>query len=194
MAYVSMQLVEIYTLDRALKDLTQGEFAWEPHPGAWGIRRRSDCKTPTPLGAKDSEWVADNDAALAAKADRGKAVEPMTTIGWLLNHVASAPGIAAELEILGGPVKASTRGVYQSMWSHTIYPTADEAVSVLRDGWSGLSSALHKTTDDMLEREYKGFGGPSPGVAFLLSLINEVSHHGTQSCVLRDLYRHATHN
>ena len=81
------------------------------------------------------------------------------------------------------------RGGYQQMWSHTIYPTADEAVRVFRDGWSALGSSLRNTTDEMLEREYKGFGGPSPGLAFLLSLINEVSHHGTQICMLRDLFR-----
>ena len=97
-----MQLVEIYTLDRALTALTQEEFTWEPHPGAWGIRRRSECKTPKPLGAKDGEWVADHDSALAAKADRGKAIEPMTTIGWLLNHFASRLGLPPSWRFLAG--------------------------------------------------------------------------------------------
>lgn len=190
MAYLSMQLIEIYTLDRALTDLTQDEFDWEPHAGAWGIRRRSECSTANPLGATGSEWVADFDKKLAAAADRGKAVEPITTIGWLLNHIGSAPGVAAELEILGGPRKASTRGVYQQMWSHTIHQDVEEAVHALRSGWDSLRSALRETEDEMLEREYKGFGGPQPGAAFLMSLLNEVSHHGTQICALRDLYRH----
>jgi hypothetical protein len=189
MAYVSMQLIEIYTLDRALTDLTQDEFDWEPQTGAWGIRRRSDCSTASPLGAKEGEWVADFDAKLAAAADRGKAVEPMTTIGWLLNHIASAPGAAAQLDILGGPKKSSTKGVYQQMWSYTIHPQAEDAVAALRSGWDALRSALRETSDEMLEREYKGFKGPQPGAAFVMSLLNEVTHHGTQICVLRDLYR-----
>ena len=191
MAYLSMQLIDIYTLDRALTDLTQEEFMWEPHPGAWAIRRRSECTTPTPHGAKDGEWIADYDSKLAAAADRGRAIEPMTTIGWLLTHFASAPGIAAELEILGGPTKASARGVYGRMWSYTIYPEAGSAIDTFRSGWSALRSALANTSDDMLEREYKGFGGPQPGAAFVMSLLNEVSHHGTQICALRDLYRQA---
>ncbi len=189
MAYLSMQLIDIYTLDRALTGLSQEEFTWEPHPGAWAIRRRSECTTPTPKGAKDGEWVADYDTKLAAAADRGKAIEPMTTIGWLLNHIASAPGIAAELEILSGPTKASTRGVYARMWSHTIHPEVGDAIETFRSGWSALRIALSKTSDDMLELEYKGFGGSQPGAAFVMSLLNEVSHHGTQICALRDLFR-----
>ena len=136
--------------------------------------------------------MADNDTKLAAAADRGKAVEPMTTIGWLLNHFASAPGIAAELDILGGRTKASTRGIYRQMWSYTIYPAVDDAVARFRTGWSALTAALRNTSDDMLEREYQGFGGPQPGAAFVMSLLNEVSHHGTQICTLRDLYRQTT--
>ena len=77
------------------------------------------------------------------------------------------------------------------MWSYTIFPDVDDAVAALRSGWSALAGALRETTDEMLEREYKGFGGASPGAAFVMSLLNEVSHHGTQICVLRDLFRQA---
>ena len=37
-----------------------------------------------------------------------------------------------------------------------------------------------------------GYGGPGPmgtGAQVIASILNEVSHHGTQICVLRDLYR-----
>src|SRR5436305_7349652 len=81
----TMLVIETYTLRRALTGLTQEEFDWEPHPGAWGIRRRADCTTPNATGTEGSEWVSDIDWALAEAADRGEASEPMTTIGWLLN-------------------------------------------------------------------------------------------------------------
>lgn len=35
-----MMLIDHSTLNRAFYRLTQDEFDWEPHPGAWGVRRR----------------------------------------------------------------------------------------------------------------------------------------------------------
>src|SRR4029453_997233 len=44
----TMLVIEMYTLRRALTGLTQEEFDWEPHPGAWGIRPRAEGTTPKP--------------------------------------------------------------------------------------------------------------------------------------------------
>lgn len=107
----TMMVIEQYSLKRALTDLSQDEFDWEPHPGAWGVRRRSVCTTSNPLGAADGDWVVDNDwtiveAAyqdwLAEKPVHDRTIEPMPTIGWLLNHFGAAPGVMAESEIVGG--------------------------------------------------------------------------------------------
>lgn len=183
-----MGVVDMYTLDRALKDLTQEEFEWEPHPGAYGVRRREECTTPNPSGAADGEWVSDLDYEVGAAADRGEAVEPMTTIGWLLNHIGAAPGLMAELEIVGGPT-VPTFEIYGRMWGYTNIPTVADAVTRFTQGWSALKSALKNTTDEMLEREYEGHPWKRGGAA-VAALLNEVSHHGTQICVLRDLYAH----
>jgi hypothetical protein len=43
-----MGLIDRYTLNRALTGLTQEEFEWEPHAGAWGIRPRAACTTVVP--------------------------------------------------------------------------------------------------------------------------------------------------
>lgn len=106
-----MALVERYTLGRAFHELSQEEFDWEPHPGAWGVRRREDCRTPNPSGRPDGAWVCDQDwqAQLSAwplDAD-GTPDEPMTTIGWLLNHIGAAPGRTARLDLLGGDEPSS---------------------------------------------------------------------------------------
>ena len=185
-----MGLIDMYTLGRALKELTQEEFTWEPHPGAWGVRRRDECVTPNPSGAPGSEWVADMDweIAAAAVADRSETVEPMTTIGWLLNHFGAAPGLFAELEIVGGPM-AVTPDVYGRMWGYTIIPTVEGAVTRFKDGWSALAGMLRNTADEMLEREYEHHPWKR-GDHALAAMLNEVSHHGTQICTLRDLYAH----
>ena len=167
-----MMVVEIYTLSRALDGLTQAEFDWEPHPG----------------GSPGSEWVVDNDYDLAEAADRGEAVEPMTTIGWLLNHFGGAPGGVAELEIVGGS-KVPTMELYQQMWGYTVLPTVDEAVARFKDGWSALDRAPRTTADEGLERDFEGHLWTHGHLA-VSAMLNEVSHHGTQICMLRDLYAH----
>lgn len=192
-----MQLIDRYTLQRALTGLSQDEFMWKPHPGAWGVTRRDECTTRSPTGAPGSEWVVDNDWDIVQAAfdewRRGVPVnevqsyEPMTTIGWLLNHFGAAPGIAATLEFLGGPVEP-TREAYGQMWAHTIIGNADDAVARFRDGWAALVAALATATDEMLEREYADYPR-NTGCASMSALINEVAHHGTQICVLRDFYR-----
>ena len=85
-----MLVIELYTLERMWTDLTDAELFWEPVPNAWGVRRRAECRTPTPFG--DGEWVVDFDADLDAASDEGRAIVPMTTIGWLMWHIGSTPG------------------------------------------------------------------------------------------------------
>ena len=183
-----MQVIQEATLKRAFEGLTQDEFMWKPHPGAWGIARREECQTPTPLGASESEWVADYDTEVEKEGN--DAVDPMTTIAWLLNHFGAAPGTAAQLEFLGGTIEPSWP-VYRRMWWPVVISTADDAVARFRDGWSDLERALTAATDEMLEREYAREEFPWSPVYRLLSLIaTEVDHHGTQICVLRDLYAH----
>jgi hypothetical protein len=185
----SMMAIELYTLRRALTGLTQDELDWEPHPGAWGIRRRAECQTPNPYGAPDGEWVADCDASIVEAAFHGRAIEPMATIGWLLNHIGAAPGLMAELEIVGGPSVATPEG-YQRMWFSDVVPTVDEAARRLQEGWAALDRALRTTaTEDTLARTYDGHPWKQGSLA-VAALLNEVSHHGTQICTLRDLYAH----
>jgi len=112
----------------------------------------------------------------------------MTTIGWLLNHFGAAPGLAAELTIVGGPTEP-TPEVYQRMWARTIIPTVDESVTRFRDGWQALDRALRHSTDEALEHTYEGHPWKRGDLA-LSALLNEISHHGTQICVLRALYAH----
>jgi hypothetical protein len=188
-----MGLIDIYTLSRALKDLTQAEFEWEPHLGAWGVHRRDACTTPNASGDKNGEWVVDQDwgvqtAAFGMSNPQGEMNEPMTTIGWLLNHFGAAPGHTAQLDFVGGAT-VPTADVYRRMWGYTIIPTVDDAVDRFRDGWAALANALQNTTDEMLEHDCDGHPWKR-GDRAVSALLNEVSHHGTQICMLRDMYAH----
>lgn len=144
-----------------------------------------DGTTPTPMGT--GEWVIDFDADRAMAADEGRAVAPMTTIGWLLGHIGSTPGMLADRDFLGGPTPSGPDAA--SLYQHVIFTNAHEAVTTMRDGWRALDRALQTATDERLERPNVEDYGPSNGMQFTVAALNEISHHGTQICMLRDLYR-----
>ncbi|MDQ2649357.1 MAG: DinB family protein, partial [Actinomycetota bacterium] len=110
-------------------------------------------------------------------------------------HVGSMPGRTVELEIFGGP--HATESGWSSPYAavHPIFPTAMEAVTELQTGWNRLRAGLLLSTDEQLERRvrfysYDGQPGPdATGAQVVASVLNEVSHHGTQIGVLRDLFR-----
>ena len=187
----TMLFIEMFTLNRAWNGLTDDELFWEPAPGSWGIHPTAECRTATPFVIGD--WAADMDSEVALSADGVTRFEPMTTIGWLLWHVGSMPGRSAELDFLGGTHTAESGWTSPYLALHPIFTTADEAVDNMRAGWRALDAALKQATDEQLEAPtpFWGYGGPGPmatGSQILASTLNEVSHHGTQIGVLRDLY------
>jgi DinB superfamily len=203
---VLMESIQGFTLERAWNHLSDDEYFWEPAPGAWGIRRRQECRTPTPFG--DGEWVADYDMDLAVAAVTGGEIEPMTTIGWLLWHIGSMPGRLAEVDFLGGNRIMASGWTSPYLTHHPVFTAASNAAETLRAGWEALRAALEAADDERLEQPTPrytyaprpprgglavlGPPGPEvPGYSHVVSTLNEVSHHGTQVCVLRDLYRWA---
>lgn len=168
--------------------MTDQEFFWEPFPGSWSVRRRSDCQTSMPFGSGD--WVVDFDANVAAV----RWTEPLTTVAWLMWHIGSMPGRAAQLEFLGGTQTADSGWPSPYVCDHPIFISADEAVQTLREGWRALGDALREASDEQLETptRFWGYGQPGPPAAahqVLASIVYEVSHHATQIGVLRDLHR-----
>jgi hypothetical protein len=189
-----MFFIERFTLNRAWNGLTDDEFLWEPMPGCWTVRPVEETRTPTPfvVGA----WAADFDVDLAAASNpsEGKVTEPLTSIAWLFWHIGSMPGRTAQLDFLGGDRTTESGWTSPYIAGHPIFTTADEAVGAMRAGWRQIGAALRSASDEQLEHPVRfwGYGGPGPmgtGAQVIASVLNEVSHHGTQICVLRDLYR-----
>ena len=187
-----MLFIEMYTLGRAWNGLTDDELMWEPTENSWTVRPVTESRTATPFVT--GSLAADFDADLAMAAGEGKAIEPMTSIAWLFWHVGSQPGRAAELDVFGGAHRAASGWTSPYIAAHPIFTAAEEAVTAMRSGWRALDAALRLATDEQLERptRFWGYGGPGPmgtGAQIVASILNEVSHHGTQIGVLRDLYR-----
>jgi hypothetical protein len=199
-----MRRIQAFTLERLWTDLTDDELFWEPIAHAWGVRRRHECTTPTPFG--DGDWVVDFDHDLVVAADEGRAVEPMTTIGWLLWHIASMPRRLVEIDFFGGTKTMATGWTSPYLTHHPVFGEASVAVNALREGWFALEAALEAASDEQLERRTPRYtygpeppsgglaalGPPGPehqAVFFVAGTLNEISHHGSQICTLRDLYR-----
>ena len=201
-----MRHVECFTLNRVWTGLSDDELWWEPAAGAWSVRRRRDCRSPTPFG--DGDWVADFDNELVVAAVMGGEIEPMTTIGWLLWHIGSVPGRVAELDVLGGSRTLSSGWTSPYLSLHPIFTTASEATETLRRGWHSLKNALNDADDEQMEQLTANYtyapepprggvmvvgppGPQVPGYSAVAGALNEISHHGAQICTLRDLYRWA---
>jgi hypothetical protein len=187
-----MLFIEMFTLNRAWNGLTDDELMWEPAEGAWTVHPATEQRSATPFIS--GSLAADMDSGLVAAAVEGKAVEPVTSIAWLFWHVGSQPGRAAELDFFGGAHSAASGWTSPYLAGHPMFTTADEAVSAMRTGWRALDTALRSATDEQLERptRFWGYGAPGPmgtGAQIVGSILNEVSHHGTQIGVLRDFYR-----
>jgi hypothetical protein len=187
-----MFFVKRFTLDRAWTGLTDAEFMWEPTPEAWSVRPTTESRTATPFVS--GAYEADYDSHRTLGADWASDGEPLTNIAWLFWHVGSMPGRGAELDFFGGPHTTASGWTSPYIAEHPIFLTADEAVSAMRTGWRALVEALRSATDEALERptRFWGYGGEGPsttGAQVVASILNEVSHHGTQIGVLRDFYR-----
>ncbi len=190
-----MLFIEMYTLNRAWTDLSDDEMFWEPIPGSWNVRRANECVTPAPF--RDGDWAVDFDWDLAAAEVEDRGLTPLTTIGWLLWHVGSLPERLTQLDFLGGDRSAESGWTSPYPASHPVFTNASDAVEAMRAGWRALDLALQSPSDEQLElpTRFWGYGGgPGPattGGQIVTSALNEMSHHGTQICVLRDLYRAA---
>jgi len=187
-----MLFIEMFTLNRAWNGLTDEELMWEPTPGTWTVHPVTESRAGTPFVT--GSLAADFDAGLVSAAVEGKATEPLTSIAWLFWHVGSQPGRAAELDVFGGAHSAASGWTSPYIAAHPMFTTAEEAVTAMRTGWRALDTALRSATDEQLERptRFWGYGPPGPmgtGAQIVGSILNEVSHHGTQIGVLRDLYR-----
>jgi hypothetical protein len=187
-----MLFIEMFTLQRAWNDLTDDELMWKPTDDAWTIGLATECRTATPFIT--GSLAADFDVGLVEAAAAGSAIEPLTSIAWLFWHVGSQPGRAAELDFFNGAHSAESGWTSPYITAHPMFTTAEDAVTAMRTGWRALDTALRSATDEQLERptRFWGYGGPGPmgtGAQIVGSILNEVSHHGTQIGVLRDLYR-----
>jgi hypothetical protein len=172
------QLTDGVQLSRARIDgLTDGEMVWEPVPGSWSVRLRSEATSPDAYGPGD--YVLDHDSSLDPFANA-----TVSTIAWRVGHLVSM--FAGRWEWTFGGRTTDPAALVDFV------PEASMADRLWQeiDRWA---TSLEGLTDEQLDEV--GFGqypwGIDPHIAFvgIVRWINrEAIHHLAEIALLRDLY------
>jgi hypothetical protein len=160
--------------------MTDEEYLWEPVPGCWSVRRRTDGPGPRATAlAGTGDWGRDTAPAPHPFPP------PFTTIAWRLSRLTELLALRAD----------HTAG------SHTLArddfrggEDAAGAIAAFADAASAWRKALLSADDTALDTVgYSTYPhGSDPDDPFIETVwwVNqELLHHGAEIALLRDLYR-----
>jgi hypothetical protein len=154
--------------------LTDDELHFEPAPGMWGVRLKTELRTPLEEGAVDGPYWMDT-------GDVPRLDAPMTTIAWRIAHLTLGTwnwnAIIAGSEVPPEPALLADAAGALALWRSVLDAFVDMAVAF--------------TADD-LAVEMDAWDGKVTR-SFLLSHVSlEIAYHSAEVGTLRHLYR-ATH-
>jgi hypothetical protein len=152
--------------------LTDDEYFWEPAPGCWTIRRRSD-----------GVWISDG---ALPPPDRA----PFTTIAWRLWHLIDLYGENRAPRWLDVPPQGDAVGLDDPDGSPPA--TAVDALALLERAHRRWDLHLALVSDEQLARPIGPVGGPyaeRSRSGYVLHMLDEFIHHSAEIALLRDLWR-----
>lgn len=150
-----------------VEGLGQDEYLWEPVSGCWSVRRTGD------------GWQADHQRPEPEPA-------PVTTIAWRLWHIGSTC-LASYTERGLGPPGSWPLAVHGTEW----YGEVGEALTAMDTAWAAFRAGLAALGEDGMWRplgERWGIYAKDTRAALAVHALDEVSHHGAEMALLRDLY------
>ena len=154
-------------LTARLAGITADEYLWEPAAGCWSVRRGADG-----VARVDGDGPSDPDPA------------PLTTIAWRLWHIA-VDALDSYSERLVGATGARVSGTVWYVDPAPAIADANAAWACFRDGVAALDEAQWWSE---LGDAWGPFGRHST-FDLVLHALHEVTHHGAEVALLRDLYR-----
>ena len=153
-----------------LRGLTDAEYFWEPAPGAWGVRRREEVRSPNCWGK--GAWVVEH-------CFDGSVNPVTTTIGWRLMHAYDCTNDFTSRVFGHGGID----------WNEIeVADSADEAVALMTSAVSHLRAELASSSDEIL----LGVGDVDddrPRWSILDTALVEAIHHSAEIGVLRMMFR-----
>jgi hypothetical protein len=157
-----------------LDGLTDEEYLWEPVPGAWSIRPRSEARTA--LAAGPGALVIDFELPQPDPA-------PVTTIAWRLAHISVGVFGARNASRFGGP----PMDYFTVDWP----ATAKAALALLDDVYATWIEGVRSLDETRLAQPVGPAEGPfadAPYATLVLHIHREAIHHLAEVALLRDLY------
>ncbi len=152
--------------------LSDEEYFWEPAPGGWTIRRRSD-----------GVWISDG--ALPRPEP-----EPVTTIAWRLWHLIDMYGENRAPQWLDVAPQGEPIGLDDPDGSPP--GGAAEALRLLELAHARWDAHLALVSDDQLAQLVGPIGGEygdRTRAKYVLHMLDEFIHHSAEIALLRDLWR-----
>ena len=153
-------------LSERLAGLTVDEYVWEPASGCWNVRANADG------GGSVDEHDPEADPA------------PVTTIAWRMWHVAVDCLDSYSSRVFG----RTGTGLVGTAW--VLDP--DEAHVLLERAWRVFRGGVAEGGSDRLfDLLGEGWGAYAESTVLALALHaqREVTHHGAEMALLRDLFR-----
>lgn len=166
--------VEVLSLDaidyvwrrvrKRITGLTQAEYLWEPVPDCWTVRQVGD------------EVVVDWSGEDPDPA-------PVTTIAWRIYHLAA--DCLANYTTGGlGEWPIRTR---QGRWTLDV----EEALELFDQSWAAFRAGIGSLGEAGMWRSLGPEWGPyaeDPWASLVMHALDELSHHGAEIALLRDLW------
>lgn len=167
-------------MDVPVGPMTDAEYFWEPEPGCWSVRRRSEGPGPRATvltGAGD--WGRD------ATPPPHPTPPPFTTIAWRLSHL-------SELLALRADHTSGSRSLTRD--DFRISGDAASAVADFDTAAEAWRKALLSVDDTALDTVgYCTYPHGSDAEELFLDVVwwvnQELLHHGAEIALLRDLHR-----
>jgi hypothetical protein len=157
-----------------LDGLTDEEYRWEPVPGCWNVRPRSEATTAMAAGGGD--LVLDFEFPAPTPP-------PVTTIAWRLGHLL--------VGVFGTRVAAHFGGPPVEYRTYRWPATAAGALASLDEAYDRWTTGVRGLGPDRLAAAVGPAEGPyqdRPYATLILHIHREVIHHGAEIALLRDLY------
>ena len=152
-----------------IEDVGDEEYRWEPVAGCWTVHPAADL--PEGRGRIDRVFPDPEPA-------------PVTTIAWRTWHIA--------VECLDGYSRRAWGDPALDLGEQEWFVSADDARHGLDAAWAVYRKGLAALGEEGLRRMLGPDFGPyaeSDFLALALHTQDEVSHHGAEIALLRDLYR-----